>query len=123
MNKSPEIHLFVSDPAVLSSLEFALAVEGFTAFDGNAAKGDTKSPAAMVVDAGPFAEGVATVGKLRATGCIAPAILLATNPTRQSRARAAAEGIVLIEKPLLGDDLSRALFAALGTGRDSAHQQ
>ena len=113
MKNLPEIHLFVGDPAVLSSLEFALAVEGFAAFDGNRAQGIATSAAAIVVDAGRFAEGLSTFSKLRRAGYVAPAILLATNPTRQDRARAAAEDIVVVEKPLLGDDLSRALVASL----------
>ena len=113
MKNSPEIHLFVSDRAVLSSLEFALAVEGFRPFDGNAADRTGNCAAAIIIDASSFSEGVSISSRLRRSGCAAPAILLATNPTRQNRARAASEGIHLIEKPLLGDELSRALFAAL----------
>ena len=40
-------------------------------------------------------------------------ILVATSPIARERAQAAETGIVLIEKPLLGDDLSRALAAML----------
>ena len=113
MKNSPEIHLFVSDPAVLSSLEFALAVEGFSPFDGNGADRDASAAAAVVIDASSFAEGGSISSRLRRSGCGAPAILLATNPTRQIRARAANEGILIVEKPLLGDELSSALFATL----------
>lgn len=113
MTGFPAIRLFVNDRAVLSSLEFALAVEGFNALDGNAPDFDPASAAALVIDGTSFGEGVATLAALRRAGCMAPAILLATNPRKSERAQARADGVILIDKPLLCDELSSALNAAL----------
>lgn len=103
------IALLVSDLAVLSSLQFALSVEGFAL----TAAGDDLAAAALVIDQGYQGNGLAALNALRAQGCAAPAILLATNPTTSLRARAASAGAALIEKPLLGDELSSAITGAL----------
>jgi DNA-binding response OmpR family regulator len=103
------ITLLVSDPAVLSSLQFALSVEGFTL----AAAGQERIATALVVDQAYRGDGLAALASLRAKGCAAPAIILATNPTASFRARAAHACAALIEKPLLGDELSRAISRAL----------
>ncbi|WP_120717421.1 DNA-binding transcriptional response regulator [Tsuneonella amylolytica] len=103
------IALLVSDPAVLSSLQFALSVEGFQV----SATGDNRAAAALVIDQGYRQDGVAALLELRARGTATPAIILVTNPNTAFRARAAAAGAALIEKPLLGDELSRAIAEAL----------
>ena len=74
MSPDRPILLFESDRPVLSSLEFALALDGLPVEDG-----------------------------------AAPAILLATNPSGHTRSRAAALSAVLVEKPLLDDELARTL--------------
>src|SRR5688572_251325 len=107
------IMLFVSDRPVLSSLQFALAVEGFEVVDGAAEGNDPAAAAALVIDRGALAEGLAALAAFRAEGCGKPAIVLATNPTQRLRVQAAAACAVLVEKPLLGDELARALRAAL----------
>ena len=103
------IALLVSDPAVLSSLQFALSVEGFQI----SAAGETLAAAALVIDQGYREDGLGALLELRARGIAAPAIILATNPNNASRARAASVGAALIEKPLLSDELSRAITHAL----------
>ena len=103
------IVLMVSDLAVLSSLRFALSIEGFTL----AAEGETFSAAALVVDQGSLSASLNFLDSLRAAGCQVPAIVLTTHPTAAMRARAAAAGAAVIEKPLLGDDLSGAILAAI----------
>ena len=100
------IALLVSDHAVLSSLQFALSVEGFALA---AAGGDLAAAGAVVIDQGYRGDGLAAVVALRSRGNAVPAILLATNPTPSYRARAADAGAVVIEKPLLGDELSSAI--------------
>jgi len=115
----PLVLLFVSDRPVLSSLQFALAVEGWTVAEGGVAGSDPSFAAALLVDQGAVAAGLAILEALRESGCAAPAILLATNPTRLERAQATAAGAILIEKPLLGDELARALRAAV-EGRRAA---
>lgn len=103
------IELLVSDPAVLASLQFALSIEGFEL----TAAGDDNPAAALVIDQGYRGDGLAALGAIRRRGCTAPAIVLATNPTASFRARAAGAGVALIEKPLLGDELSSAIAGAL----------
>jgi DNA-binding response OmpR family regulator len=105
------ILLFVSDRPVLSSLQFALATEGYEVFDGAAEGTDPSAAAALVIDRGTLADGLAALGDLRAGGCAAPAMVLATNPCARLRAQAAAEGATVIEKPLFGDELSGAIGA------------
>lgn len=113
MPSMPEIHLFVADAAVLSSLEFALAVQGFRALDGFRPHRDFGRAVAVVVDQGPIAQAAGFITALRGRGCSAPAIVLVTNPTRQDREQAQANGLLVIEKPLLGDDVSQALCRVL----------
>lgn len=113
MTQELSIALFVSDPAVLSSLEFALTVEGLLVSDGDAADNSRANAAAVVIDRSSVQESLAQLARIRAYGCPAPAIVLATNPTRRQSAAALAAGAVLVEKPLLGDGLTRALRAAL----------
>jgi DNA-binding NtrC family response regulator len=103
------IALLVSDLAVLSSLQFALSVEGFQL----TAAVDDLAAAALVIDQGFRGDGLAALDIMRVRGSTAPAIVLATNPTPSFCARAAKAGALLIEKPLLGDELSSAIAHAL----------
>lgn len=106
------IRLLVEDRSVLSALRFSLSIEGFEVADGNAAEFDPGVSAALVIDERYSGDGLAALDALRKQGCRAPAIILATNPTNRLRARVAAMDAELIEKPLLGDELSRAIRAA-----------
>lgn len=109
----PSVLLLVSDRPVLSSLQFSLTLEGFQVADGAALESDPRSAATLVADQAYSGDGLAYLAGLRAASCAAPAVLLETNPTALIRSRTAAAGAVLIEKPLLGDELTRALCAAL----------
>lgn len=113
MAAQPVILLFVGDRPVLSSLQFSLAIEGFDVADGMAGAIEPCAAAALVIDQAFCADAFAMLAAFRRSGCITPAIVLATNPTTRARAQAAATGVALIEKPLLGDELTRALRAAL----------
>jgi DNA-binding NarL/FixJ family response regulator len=106
------IQLFVSDKAVLSSLEFSLAAEGLPASDGEGSA-PQGAVAAVVIDRGDLGASLAFLTELRSEGCTAPAIVLATHPNARQRANVAAAGAALIEKPLLGDQLTFALRSAL----------
>lgn len=106
------ILLLVEDRSVLSSLRFSLSIEGFAIADGTAAEIDPLMAAALVIDERYRGDGLAALDALRSQACHAPAIILATNPTTRLRARIAAMNAELIEKPLLGDELSRAIRAA-----------
>ena len=103
------IALLVSDPAVLSSLQFALSVEGYRV----GAAGDEHAATALVIDQNWQGDGIVFLLGLRAKGASAPGFVLATHPTSAFRARAASADAVVIEKPLLGDELSSALAQAL----------
>jgi hypothetical protein len=46
-------------------------------------------------------------------GHAAPAILATTNPKAAISARAAAMGVMILEKPILGDDLATAVWSAI----------
>lgn len=106
------IRLLVEDQSVLSALRFSLSIEGFEVADGNEAEIDPLAIAALVIDERYSGDGLAALEALRTQRCHAPAIILATNPTTRLRARVATMDAELIEKPLLGDELSRAIRAA-----------
>lgn len=103
------IALMVSDRAVLSSLGFALSIEGIEL----AAVGQETAAAVLVIDQGYQGDGLAALLALRAEGRATPAIVLATHPTASFRAQAASAGAVVIEKPLLGDELSSTIYTLL----------
>jgi tellurite resistance-related uncharacterized protein len=111
MPATPSILLFMDDAGVLSSLEFSLSLNGFAVADGSNA--DPSAAAALVIDQAWRGDGLALLESLRAAGCAAPAVLLATNPTRALRLRTAAAEAIIVEKPLLGDELNRVLDGIL----------
>lgn len=110
-----KILLLVDDISVLSALRFSLSVEGFEIAEGIAKKGDTSTAVALVIDERYAGDGLAALDGLKRQGCRAPAIILATNPTAQLRARVTTANAELIEKPLLGDELSSAIRAIFET--------
>jgi hypothetical protein len=120
MSVTPSILLFSDDTGVLSSLEFALSINGFTAADGS--KADPSAAAALVIDQAHRGDGLAMLEGLRGAGCATPAVLLATNPMRALRLRAAVASAVIVEKPLLGDELNRVLNSIINElPRDAAN--
>ena len=110
-----KILLLVKDISVLSALRFSLSVEGFEIAEGIAKEGDLSTTAALVIDECYAGNGLVALDGLKRQGCCAPAIILATNPTVKLRARVAAANAELIEKPLLGDELSNAIRAIFET--------
>jgi hypothetical protein len=105
------ILLLVDDISVLSALRFSLSVEGFAIADGAAEGGDPSMIIALVIDERYGGDGLAALDVLRSQGCRAPAMILATNPTARFRTSIAAANAKLIEKPLLGNELSGAIRA------------
>lgn len=119
----PKILLLDDDPAVRASLQFTLELQGFevetfasaealTAFAG------PDEPACFILDYRlPGIDGLSLLEALRRLGVAAPAIIITSNPSRGVRERAAALGSMLIEKPLLGDELISAIrtLAPAGT--------
>ena len=106
------------DPAVLSSLEFALQTEGFavtTYATGHELLQCQQVPTrgCFVIDYYlPGMNGLEVAMALRARRINLPIILITTHPTRTLRHSAAAEGIDIVEKPLLGNALSETIRAA-----------
>lgn len=113
--------VFVDDDlAVLNALSFAFETEGYAVRacrDGAALLADPplEPDTCLVLDerlAGR--SGLDLLVRLRARGVEAPAILITTRPSPQTIARAGAEGVTIVEKPLLGDVLARKVREMLG---------
>jgi FixJ family two-component response regulator len=109
------------DPAVLHALTFAFeidgyAVSGFGSGEALLASDLPSDPVCYVLDEKlPGMSGLDLHAQLRSRGERAPVILITSNPSAYLRSRAAAAGIDLVEKPLLGSVLAgkvRALSAA-----------
>ena len=107
---SSMVILVDDDADVLSSLRFAFEIEGYPVVTHTSAEALLSGQAlpergCLVVDHRlPGMSGLALVKHLREQGHTLPAILL-TTPSADVIARAAAEGVELIEKPLLCDAL------------------
>ena len=110
------------DPAVLSSLEFSLKVEGFdveTYASGSELLNAEALPTrgCVIIDYYlPGMNGLDLAMALRRKGMSVPVILITTHPNRLLRQNAAAEGIEIVEKPLLGNLLSERVRAAVRSG-------
>jgi two-component system, LuxR family, response regulator FixJ len=103
------------DAAVLSSLKFALEMEGFAveAYQSGAeviANMDPQNIGCLILDYHlPGPNGLDLLRALRGVGIVAPAVIITTNPTLWLRQNAATEGVAIVEKPLLGDALLEAV--------------
>jgi two-component system, LuxR family, response regulator FixJ len=99
------------DAAVRSSLKFILEVEGFQVrvFASGQDLLNEESlpdPGCLVVDYHmPGMNGLELVAQLRDRQVLVPAILITPAPSQNLRDRAAAAGISIVEKPLLGSRL------------------
>lgn len=99
------------DPAVRSSLQFCLEVEGFLVrtYSGAAEllnDRDLPESGCLVIDYRlPHLNGLELLSELRRREILLPAILVTTHPSASVRARTAAAGAVLIEKPHLNEAL------------------
>ena len=113
--------LVEDDPAVVESLRFALELDGYevTAFPDAERLLDCSLPEAgafLIVDVRlPGLNGLAAVQILRGRGVALPAVMITTAPTAEMRRRADALNAPIIEKPLLSDELLRAVHEALPT--------
>ena len=116
----PTVLLIDDDPAVRSSLKFALEVEGFAVRaypTGSDLLNDEDMPESgcLVADYHlPGMNGLDLLARLRDRKVSLPAILITTAPSAAVRRRAASAGVRLVEKPLLSDALFQGIRAALG---------
>ena len=105
------IAIVEDDLAVLNSLEFALRAEGYAVCLATCAADAKASPDFLRADcivldyALPGETGTSLLAHLRHRGLDCPAIVIASNPTRECRRQAAAAGAPLVEKPLMGGAL------------------
>lgn len=112
------ILLLDDDLALRSSLEFVLAIEGYsvrTYSRGRELLDDQDLPydGCLVIDQRlPDIEGLAVVDALRARSVTFPTILITTNPTAAVRRRAEAAGVAIVEKPLITGTLFQRIGAA-----------
>jgi FixJ family two-component response regulator len=110
------------DPAVLNSIAFALETEGFAvhAFPSGEAMlavASATGAACFVLDQKlPGLSGLDLCDRLRAAGSAAPVLLITTQPSAATRARAMAGRVEIVEKPLLGDILASKVRAAVDGG-------
>lgn len=111
----PMLLLVDDDPAVRASLQFSFELEGFEveAFDSGETLMAQESLArhdCLILDYRlPGVDGLTLLSLLRDRGETCPAVIITSNPPRSVRARASNAGAVLIEKPLLSDDLTGAV--------------
>lgn len=115
----PAVILVDDDPAVTHAMHFSFDLEGLDVRsfrDGESllAVDDLPEKGCLILDHNlPGMDGLALLDRLRATGVKLPAILITTNPRAALRNRAAAAGVLIIEKPLLTDALLTAVRKAL----------
>lgn len=115
----PTVVIMDDDAAVVSSLRFALetegvSVRGYGTSSALLAEIDPASTGCLVLDYRlPGTNGMELLRTLRAMGVSAPAILITTNPGEALRRQAKAEGVAIVEKPLLGNALVEAIRESL----------
>jgi len=100
------------DPAVRHALSFAFETAGIsmtTFADGESALAAPRKKEwrCLILDQKlPRMNGLDLLARLRAAGVTAPSILITTHPSLETRARADAAGVEIIEKPLLDNQLA-----------------
>jgi FixJ family two-component response regulator len=109
------------DPAVLGSLKFSLEIEGYqvTTFANAVEVLDAGMPpvACLVIDHNlPGMNGLDLLDELRRRGAGMAAVLITSHPPFALRERAAAAGVTIIEKPLLGNSLIDAIRTVTASG-------
>lgn len=121
MMASPPFLLLVDDDdPVIDALAFTFELEGFQviACSDAASAYATELPqgrGCMVLDLNlPGLDGLDLLAAFRARGVTTPAILITTHPPARVRERARAQGVRIIEKPLITDDLLEAVRDLVG---------
>lgn len=113
------IVLVERDDALRAALQFAFEMEGY-AVSGypdaeTALAGPAAAPACFVLDHNlAHMTWRELLERLRAQGAAAPAVLIASTPSAATRAQARAVSVEIVEKPLIGGELSDAVRRALG---------
>ena len=126
MTHAPTNVLLVDDDeALLGAVAFALQTEGYavrTCRSLEAALRTTRMTRmdCLVIDYRlESGSGLDLAQALRRSGVQAPVILITTNPDARCRALAAKAGAVIVEKPLLGDGLTRQIKSSIALAASS----
>lgn len=111
------VHVVDDDAAVCSSLKFALELDGFDvrtyAGYSELLAADLPRAGCLIVDYNlPGLNGLDLLGELSRRDVHLPSFLITSNPTANVRRRAQAQGVAIIEKPLLSNQLSEAVRAS-----------
>jgi len=117
----PRITLVEDDASLLGALTFAFETDRFAVAPYRAARRaleDCRPCDCLVVDLRlPDMDGLTLIDQFRDRGVNAPAILITTNPDERCRTRAANAQVVIVEKPLLGNELRQRVAEALARSR------
>jgi FixJ family two-component response regulator len=113
----PRIANVVSDEALLNALAFSLEADGWeaSAFLTPAALLERPPPLqCLLVDHRfPSMDGLDLIAAVRQRGVTAPALIIAGKPSAGFRQRAEDDGVAIVDKPLVGDELHRRIRAAM----------
>jgi FixJ family two-component response regulator len=117
-DKPDLIVLLEDDAALRAALRFDLVTAGFRVTTFASAEAllaqDLETCACVVTDLHlPAMSGLEAIEDLRTRRCATPTILMTTQPTQAVRARAKAAGALVVEKPILGDRLVKAIRTLL----------
>ncbi|WP_374470027.1 response regulator transcription factor [Phenylobacterium sp.] len=117
--ESPLVIIVDDDPAVRGALAFALELDGFQvdAFGTGEELLSRELPdhdTCLVLDERlPGIGGLEALARLRGRAVGLPALLITSNPKAATRRAAAAAGVLIVEKPLICDELTGSIRAAL----------
>lgn len=116
------VHIVDDDPAVCSSLKFVLEVDGFSvrtyARSEEVLTADIACGGCMIVDYNlPGINGLDLLRELGRRDVKLPSFLITTDPAQHVRSRATAQGVAIIEKPLLGNQLAEAVRDSFARSR------
>ncbi|MFG1478479.1 response regulator [Xanthobacter sp. V4C-4] len=108
------VHIVDDDAAVCNSLKFTFELDGFdvVTYAGfhELMAADLPHCGCMIVDYNlPEINGLELLSELDRRNVHLPSFLITSNPSQNVRRRADAQGVAIIEKPLLGNQLSEAV--------------
>jgi FixJ family two-component response regulator len=118
--KKPTVIVVDDDDALLNALAFGIEVEGYNVLPFRNAEavldlGEIPSAECVVVDHRlPKLDGLHLIEMMRTRGVSAPTILMTSHPGAGLRARCESLQVPIVEKPLLRDELMRAIRHATG---------
>lgn len=107
------VHVVDDDQAVCNALKFAFEIDGFfvrTYANSGELLADLPCGGCVIVDYNlPGLNGLELILELDRRQVHLPSFLITSNPSQSVRRRASAQGVAIIEKPLLGNQLAEAV--------------